>query len=95
MSAFLIGNVEIHDEKAITEYRRRALPLVEKFGGKAIIIDATPVVFEGKWAPKNMILLEFPNMESVKNLLASPEYAPLAALRCANAHTDLVAFGTD
>ncbi|UYB54276.1 DUF1330 domain-containing protein [Xanthomonas sp. AM6] len=95
MPAYLIGNVEIHDEPAIAEYRRMALPLVEKFGGKAIAIDATPVLFEGNWAPRNMIMLEFPDLAAVRNLLASPEYAPLAALRQASAHTDLVAFGTD
>ncbi|MBN6151844.1 DUF1330 domain-containing protein [Xanthomonas sp. AmX2] len=95
MPAYLIGNVEIHDEHAIAEYRRMALPLVEKFGGKAIAIDATPVFFEGNWVPRNMILLEFPDVAAVHNLLSSPEYAPLAALRQASAHTDLVAFGTD
>lgn len=95
MPAYLIGNVEIHDERAIADYRRMALPLVEKFGGKAIAIDATPVFFEGNWVPRNMILLEFPDVAAVRNLLSSPEYAPLAALRQASAHTDLVAFGTD
>jgi uncharacterized protein (DUF1330 family) len=95
MSAYLVGNVEIHDEHTIDEYRRRALPLVEKFGGKAIAIDATPVYFEGNWIPRNMILLEFPSVSAIRSLLSSPEYAPLAAMRQSSAHTDLVAFGAD
>lgn len=93
MSAYLIGNVEIRDAGAIAEYRRLALPLVEKFGGKAIVIDGVTEYFEGNWLPRNMILLEFPNIEAIQALLSSPEYAPLAAMRRANAHTDLVAFG--
>lgn len=95
MSAYLIGNIEIHDEHLIEQYRRQALPLVEKFGGKPLVIDATPVYFEGDWAPRNMILLEFPNLSAIRNLLASPEYAPLAAMRQASTHSDLVAFGGD
>lgn len=92
MAAYLVGNVEIEDEFTIEEYRRRALPLVEKYGGKALVIDATPVYFEGNWIPRNMILLEFPNMSAICGLLSSPEYAPLAAMRQASAYTDLVAF---
>lgn len=93
MAAYLVGNVEVHDEHAIDEYRRRALPLVERFGGKALVIDATPVYFEGNWIPRNMILLEFPSMAAIRGLLSSEEYAPLAVMRQASTHTDLVAFG--
>ena len=93
MSAYLIGNIEIHDADAIVEYRRRALPLVEKFGGKALIIDGTPVFFEGNWHPRNIILLEFPNIEAIQGLLSSSEYQPLAVMRQASAYSDLVAFG--
>jgi uncharacterized protein (DUF1330 family) len=88
MSAYLIGNVEIRDADAIAE-----LPLVEKFGGKALVIDGAAEFFEGNWRPRNMILLEFPSVEAIQGLLSSPEYAPLAAMRRDNAHTDLVAFG--
>lgn len=95
MAAYLIGNVEIHDDDTIDEYRRRALPLVEKFGGKALVIDATPVYFEGNWIPRNMILLEFPSMSAIRGLLSSGEYAPLATMRQASAHTDLVAFSAE
>ncbi|MEG3788882.1 DUF1330 domain-containing protein [Lysobacter sp. CCNWLW3] len=95
MSAYLVGNVEIHDERTIAEYRRLTLPLVEKFGGKALVIDAAPLRYEGRWVPRNMILLEFPDMAAIRGLLTSPEYAPLAAMRRSSAHTDLVAFGTD
>ena len=95
MSAYLIGNIDIHDASAIAEYRRQALPLVEKFGGKALVIDAAAVRFEGSWSPRNIILLEFPSVSAIQRLFASPEYAPLAAMRQANAYSDLVAFGTD
>ncbi|MBD9434765.1 DUF1330 domain-containing protein [Pseudoxanthomonas sp. PXM03] len=92
MAAYLVGNIEIQDEYTIEEYRRRALPLVEKFGGKPLVIDATPVYFEGNWIPRNMILLEFPNMAAIRGLLTSEEYAPLAIMRQASTHSDLVAF---
>jgi uncharacterized protein (DUF1330 family) len=92
MAAYLVGNVEVHDEYTIDEYRRRALPLVEKFGGKALVIDATPVYFEGNWIPRNMILLEFPNMSAIRGLLTSEAYASLAMMRQAGSRTDLVAF---
>ena len=36
---------------------------------------------EGGWAPKRIVVLEFPSLEQAQNWYRSPEYAPLIALR--------------
>ncbi|MBB5712474.1 DUF1330 domain-containing protein [Sphingomonas xinjiangensis] len=90
MTAYLIGDLEIFDLEQIQDYRAKALPLVERFGGKALALDATPLDLEN-WQSGNMILLEFPDRQSIEALFASPEYAPLAKQRQAASKSRLIA----
>ncbi|MCJ8521453.1 uncharacterized protein (DUF1330 family) [Pseudorhizobium tarimense] len=90
MSAYLIVDLDIHDMKSIEDYRSKALPLVAKAGGKLIAIDESPLELEG-WTATNMLIIEFPDKDSIRQLFASPEYAPLAAQRQAAAASRIVA----
>jgi uncharacterized protein (DUF1330 family) len=90
MSAYLIVDLNIHDMKSIEEYRSKALPLVAKAGGKLIAIDETPLELEG-WTATNMLIIEFPDKDAVRQLFASAGYAPLAAQRQAAAASRIIA----
>jgi uncharacterized protein (DUF1330 family) len=90
MAAYLIGDLEIFDLEQIQDYRAKALPLVERFGGKALALDATPLDLEN-WSSGNMILIEFPDRQSIEALFASEEYAPLARQRQAASRSRLIA----
>ncbi|YCI06850.1 DUF1330 domain-containing protein (plasmid) [Ensifer sp. D2-11] len=90
MSAFLVVDLDIHDPDSIADYRSKALPLVAKAGGRLIAIDDAPVGLEG-WQATNMLIIEFPTMEAVRRLFASPEYAPLARQRQAAAESRIIA----
>ncbi|NKM31851.1 DUF1330 domain-containing protein [Rhizobium laguerreae] len=90
MSAYLVVDLDIHDMKSIEDYRSKALPLVAKAGGKLIAIDETPLELEG-WTANNMLIIEFPNKDAIRELFASPQYAPLAAQRQAAAGSRMIA----
>jgi uncharacterized protein (DUF1330 family) len=91
MTAYLIGDLHVLNPEQIADYRSKALPLVEKFGGRAVALDATPLPVEGNWTSSSMILLEFPNKQAILDLFSSDEYKPLARQRQAAAHTKLIA----
>jgi len=38
-------------------------------------------VLEGDWKPSRLVMIEFPSMQHIRDWFASPEYAPLLALR--------------
>jgi uncharacterized protein (DUF1330 family) len=90
MSAYLVVNLDIHDLEAIANYRSKALPLVAKAGGRLIALDDAPLELE-EWRSTNVLIIEFPDMDAIRGLFASPEYAPLARQRQAAAGSRIIA----
>ena len=90
MPAYLVVDLDIHDHEAIADYRSRALPLVAKAGGRLIALDDAPLGLEG-WQATNMLIIEFSDMQAIRSLFASPDYAPLARQRQAAAGSRIVA----
>jgi uncharacterized protein (DUF1330 family) len=81
MSAYLIADVEVHDPDVYAEYRRQVLPLVQQYGGRFIVRAGAHEVLEGAWKPQRIVVIEFPDMVTLKTWYNSPEYAKLIALR--------------
>jgi len=81
MSAYLIGDIEIKDEKALERYLAEVPGQIAKAGGKYIVSSPTSEVTEGSWKPKHLVVLEFPTMESLKKWYDSEEYRPHRAQR--------------
>lgn len=90
MSAYLVVDLDIHDLEAIANYRSKALPLVAKAGGRLIALDDAPLELE-EWRSTNVLIIEFPDMDAICGLFASPEYAPLARQRQAAAGSRIIA----
>jgi uncharacterized protein (DUF1330 family) len=57
------------------------LAVVTQYGGKFLVRGGKVDVKEGGWAPKRVVVLEFPSMEQAQKWYHSPEYAPLIKLR--------------
>jgi uncharacterized protein (DUF1330 family) len=81
MAAYVIGEIEVTDPKVYDEYRRQVLPALEKYGGRFVVRGGRIEPLEGGWAPKRVVVVEFPSMEAALRWYRSPEYAPLIALR--------------
>jgi uncharacterized protein (DUF1330 family) len=81
MSAYVIGEIEVTDAALYEEYRKQVLPVVQKYGGKFIVRGGKVDPLEGGWAPKRLVVLEFPSMAQAQKWYRSPEYAPLIAMR--------------
>ena len=90
MSAYLVVDLDIHDPEVIADYRSKALPLVANAGGRLIALDDAPLGLEG-WQASNMLIIEFPDMDAIRGLFASAEYAPLARQRQAAAGCRIIA----
>jgi len=81
MSAYLIGEIEVTDPVAYEEYRKQVLAVVTQYGGKFLVRGGKVDPKEGGWAPRRVVLLEFPSMAQAQKWYASAEYAPLIKLR--------------
>jgi uncharacterized protein (DUF1330 family) len=81
MSAYLIAEIEVTDPAAYEDYRKQVPGVVEKYKGKFIVRGGRIESMEGGWAPKRMVVVEFPSMDQALKFYRSPEYRPLIALR--------------
>jgi uncharacterized protein (DUF1330 family) len=91
VTAYLIAQTEIHDHDIYDRYKAQVLPVIQKFGGRFIVRGGALEVLEGDWTPSRMVVIEFPSMQHIRDWFASPEYAPLLALRQPAAVDRLVA----
>ena len=81
MTAYVIAEVNVTDQKLYDEYKKLVPATVEKYGGRFAVRGGTVESKEGGWKPARMVVLEFPSMEKARAWYHSPEYAPVLAMR--------------
>ena len=82
MAAYLIAEHIITDAAKFDEYRTKVAPMMAKHGGRYLTKAGSHKLPEGgHWAPQRVVIIEFPDMESLDAWYKSPEYQPLIALR--------------
>lgn len=77
----LFDNVQVRDAKQLEEYKMKAAPLVQKYGGRYIILGGQFRVVEGTWRPTFPVMIEFPTFEKAQEWYYSEEYKEVKALR--------------
>ncbi|HSL45308.1 MAG TPA: DUF1330 domain-containing protein [Anaerolineales bacterium] len=90
MTAFVIVDINVTDPIHYEEYKKLAAPTVELYGGKYIARGGKTEVLEGDWKPNRLVILQFDNMEKVKNWLNSPEYRGPRGIRHQTAISNMV-----
>lgn len=91
MSAFVIVDTKIKDFDAYEEYKKLARPMAEKYGGVYRTRGGDIEIVEADlWSPTRIVIVEFPNVDSAKQFVNSAEYAPVKAIRNANAESTFI-----
>ena len=91
MAAYVVGTLYgITDPSGFEEYRNQALPTVEKFGGKLVMMSDKVEVADGSWSPIGMIMLEFESLERAKQWYNSPEYSAVKPMRLQTADSGVI-----
>jgi uncharacterized protein (DUF1330 family) len=81
MPAYVIAEVDVRDAALYDEYRKLVPGTLEKYGGRFLVRGGAVEEMEGGWAPKRLVVLEFPSMEQARAWYQSPDYAPVLAMR--------------
>ena len=82
MPAYLIAEHIVTDAAKFEEYRTKAAPMMAKHGGKYLTKGGRHKMPEGgHWTPQRVVIIEFPDMQSLDAWYNSSEYQPLIALR--------------
>jgi len=90
MPAYVIVNVEIQDSSQYETYKIMAPSSIEAFGGRYLVRGGPIDILEGRWTPRRVVLLEFPDKHSAHQWWKSTEYADAKALRNSCAYTEMV-----
>ena len=89
MSAYVVVDSAVHDPEAFKAYAEKVGAILKAHGGKPIANNA-PDSLEGDWAPKRVVILEFPDAEAVRKWYNSPEYQEIIPLRTRAAEDSLI-----
>jgi uncharacterized protein (DUF1330 family) len=89
MPAYYIGEHKISNVALFDDYLAKVVPMIERFGGRYLTKAGSHEILEGDWRPNRVVIIEFPDIASIKNWYLAPEYQPLIALR-RSAATDVM-----
>jgi uncharacterized protein (DUF1330 family) len=81
MAAYVISELEVRDPAAIETYRTMAAKSIGQYGGRYLVRNGAAGVAEGGPPVKNIVVVEFPSMERLREWYASPEYAEALKVR--------------
>lgn len=91
MSAYFIALIDIHDPQEYEKYLEGFDSVFEKYQGRVVAVEDSPILLEGEWPAGRTVLIEFPNEEELRRWYDSEEYQTLARHRKAAAFCRVVA----
>ncbi len=91
MTAYLYGNIEIHDPVLYEDDRAVVPALIAAHGGRYLVRGGAVEVLEGEGKALRQVILEFPDMASLKSFYDSPGYTAARAIRQKASNGTLVA----
>ena len=75
MATYLIVDTLLEKPELYEEYKLKAKPLVEQFGGEYLARGGNLTLKETElWSPTRMVLVRFPDTASANRFYDSPEY---------------------
>jgi uncharacterized protein (DUF1330 family) len=90
MAAYIIVDVDVKDAQAFEPYKQPTAASVAQYGGRFIVRTSEYEVLEGKWFPKRVVVLEFPNLQTAKRWYESPEYRKVLPIRLQHAVSHMI-----
>ena len=90
MAAYVIAEVDVQDAALFEEYRKRVPPTIAQYGGKYVVRGGATESKEGGWAPRRVVVLEFPTLARAREWYHSAEYAPALAMRLKAAKSRMI-----
>lgn len=81
MSAYLISNIDVHDDQAYGQYRSRVPQIIASHGGRFIVRGGAVHVLEGDPDAHRLVVIQFPNFAAAQAFYNSPEYQEIIPLR--------------
>ncbi|MGC2289436.1 MAG: DUF1330 domain-containing protein [Thermoplasmata archaeon] len=89
MPAYMVADVEWHDDAALAKYVEGHSDLLAKHGGEILAASDDVEVMEGNWKPRLLVIFKFPAKKDFHAWYNSAEYAPRLAIRLKHADSNV------
>jgi uncharacterized protein (DUF1330 family) len=90
MPAYVIVEVEIHDNREYEEYKKLTPAAIAAFNGKFIVRGGKTVTLEGNWNPERIVVLEFPTVQRANEWWNSELYSSAKIVRQRASKTKMI-----
>jgi len=94
MPAYMVADVEWHDDAASKKYGVGHSELLAKYGGEILAVSDDVEIVEGSWKPRTLVIFRFPSKRDFHAWYSSTEYAPRLAIRLKHADTNVSLIGS-
>jgi len=81
MPGYVIVDLEVLDSAKYDIYKTMVPDTLARYGGKFLVRGGKVETLEGDWAPKRLVILEFPSVDLAKAWSEFVEYALAKTLR--------------
>lgn len=89
-AGYLVFRAEFHDAEALSAYGRAVGALAGEFGGRFMVVAASPELMEGTDDGRRLVILRFPSVAKARAFWASDAYTEIKRLREGAGHVDAV-----
>lgn len=79
--ALMLIEADITDMERFREYTRAITPIVQRFGGRYVVMRGARADLEGDWGQTRIVISEWPSMAVARAFWDSPEYREAVKLR--------------
>jgi uncharacterized protein (DUF1330 family) len=93
MALYAVIDVTVKDQEKLKEYVAGHLPTIVQYGGKILGRGFDPEVVTGNWAPRLLVIHEWPSREQFQSWYDSAEYRPWKKLREEACEMNMVLLG--
>ena len=90
MSAYVIVEIEVHDQEHYAAYGKLAEQSVARHGGRFLVRGGAQEVIEGDWGPR-MVMLEFDSLDAVRAWYDSDDYQACLPMRLESSKGRMIA----
>ncbi len=81
MNAYLILDIEIHDQSSFQSYANQIPEFVKKHLGRYVVMGGEPENIEGSWEPTRVVIIEFPSKKNACEFLKDSEAQNIFSIR--------------
>ncbi len=90
MSCYFVAQIQIHDPSEYQKYLDGYDAVFDRFQGKVLAVDESPMRLEGEWPYTRCVIIRFPNRAEALRWYRSPEYQALASHRWQASRADIL-----